>query len=98
MVYTVSECWEVINSVDDALESLKHLLTTTKDNSDNKLVTPELLDAYEHLAGICADYIDSYNFYNKAKFWECANLEEYDAKSDALLEARIRQKAQKAQK
>lgn len=73
--YTVEPCEELVSALLNATDSLKYILNTTQDKEDNKLVTEELLEAYENIAGYCKDFINAYDYYIKAENWKCANAE-----------------------
>ncbi len=74
--YTLEACEELESALFNATDSLKYILNTTQDKEDSKLVTTELLEAYENIAGACKDFINAYEYYSKAENWKCANADE----------------------
>ena len=74
--YTIEPCEELESALFNATDSLKYILNTTKDREDNKLITEDLLEAYENIAGACKDFIKAYDYYIKAENWKCANADE----------------------
>ena len=74
--YTVEACEELVAAIHNAQDSIKYLLNTPQSFEDSKLLTAELLEAYENIATACGELIQSYNYYIKAENWKCANPEE----------------------
>lgn len=78
--YTPEGCQELITALLDARESIKHLLSCHKGKEENKLITPELLEAYSNLANECEELISTYDYCIEAGLWKAANEEEHKAR------------------
>lgn len=67
---------QISDSLTSATDDMKYYLNCTKDKEDNKEVTPAYLEKLEELYYSCKDFINAYEYYTGAKFYECANADE----------------------
>ena len=75
MFYTVEGVEEAISVIINAQDSIKYLLNCPQSMPDAKLLTPDLLEAYESLADYCGELKKSFDYYIKAENWKCADPE-----------------------
>lgn len=74
--YYTDEAVEELNScLITAIDSIKYILNIPLDHPDAKLRTPDLMEAYENLAGNCEDLIRAYKYYLEAEYYLCENQE-----------------------
>lgn len=75
------------DSLTSATDEMKYYLNCTKDKEDNKEVTPAFLEKLEELYYSCKDFINAYEYYTGAKFYECANADEMLARNIEYMES-----------
>ena len=78
---------QISDSLTSATDEMKYYLNCTKDNEDNKEVTPAYLEKLEELYFSCKDFMNAYEYYTQAKLYECANAEEMVARTKEYMES-----------
>lgn len=85
--YDVESCEELMAEIGAATDSMKYLLSLPKSFEDSKLLTPEMIKAYEDIAGSCEDYLSGWKYYSKAKLYTAKNPDELVEKTHAAIKA-----------
>lgn len=78
---------QLSDSITHTTDEMKYYLNCTKDMADNKEVTPAYLKKLEELYYSCKDFINAYEYYTQAKYYECANADEMVARTKEYLES-----------
>ena len=78
---------QLSDSLTSATDEMKYYLNCTKDNEDNKEVTPAFLEKLEELYYSCKDFMNAFEYYTGAKFYECANADEMFARNIEYMES-----------
>lgn len=63
--YKVEDCQDLSAELLDLEDTFKYLVSLPKDHEDAKLLTSELVDAYEDVINACKDLISAFDYYSK---------------------------------